>query len=87
MTKIFCTKLQKERLKLSSRPLPGELGEKIFNEISQEAWSQWLDHQTILINEYRLNLLEPKAREFLISEMKKFLFGEGSAKPDNYSEI
>lgn len=57
-------------------PLPGELGKKILNSISQEAWMQWLDYQTILINEYKLNLLEEKHRTFLIKKMNVFLFNE-----------
>jgi Fe-S cluster biosynthesis and repair protein YggX len=60
-------------------PIPGELGQRILRSISQEAWSKWLDHQTILINEYRLNLLEAEAKKFLLKEMENFLFGEGSA--------
>ena len=76
MGKIFCTKLKCESESLSFSVIPGLLGERILKEISQKAWSQWLEHQTILINEYRLNLLEPEAKVFLIAEMKKFLFNE-----------
>lgn len=61
---------------LTSPPFPGELGQRIYKEISQETWQQWLNHQTMLINEYRLNMLEPEAKTLLIKEMKKFLFGE-----------
>jgi len=63
---------------------PGELGQRIFNHISKEAWQQWLQHQTMLINEYRLTPIEPKARKFLEEEMEKFFFGDGSEKPDEY---
>ena len=63
---------------------PGELGAKIFEHVSKEAWQMWLTHQTMLINEYRLTPIEPKAREFLETEMEKFFFGEGSAKPQEY---
>lgn len=66
-------------------PFPGALGEKIFNEVSKQAWSMWLSHQTMLINEYRLNLLEPKSREFLKEEMQKYFFGDGSEKPAGYN--
>jgi Fe-S cluster biosynthesis and repair protein YggX len=81
---INCAKLKKEAEGLALPPYPGELGQKIFNSISAEAWEQWLAHQTMLINEYRLNMLEPDARKFLKEEMEKFLFGEGSEKPQGY---
>lgn len=76
MKKIFCKKLKKEAEALDFAPMPGALGEKIMNEISQEAWQMWVGQQTILINEYRLVLTDPKAREFLRKEMDKFLFGD-----------
>lgn len=76
MSKIFCKKLKKEADALEIQPIPGPLGEKIMNEISQEAWQMWVGQQTILINEYRLVLTDPKARQFLRQEMEKFLFGE-----------
>lgn len=71
---------------LERQPYPGELGKKIFEQISTEAWQMWLIHQTMLINEYRLSMLDPKAREFLAQEMEKFLFGTGSEKPSGYIE-
>jgi Fe-S cluster biosynthesis and repair protein YggX len=57
-------------------PFPGELGKKVFENVSKEAWKQWLAQQTILINEYRLSSLDPKARTFLQEEMQKFLFND-----------
>ena len=66
------------------QPYPGELGKRIFDNVSQEAWQMWLKHQTMLINEYRLSPLDPKSRSFLESEMEKFFFGEGSARPEGY---
>jgi Fe-S cluster biosynthesis and repair protein YggX len=81
---ILCKKLGTEELGLEYPPLPGELGKQIFNHVSKHAWQMWLSHQTILINEYRLNMLDPEAREFLVKEMKKFLFEEGSELPSNY---
>lgn len=83
---IYCQKLQKEAAALERAPVPGELGQRILNNISAEAWQQWLGHQTMLINEYRLNLLDPKARSFLLQEMEKHLFGEGSEKPEGFVE-
>lgn len=73
---IFCQKLQKEAESLDGPPYPGVLGQEIYAHISKEAWQLWVDKQTILINEYRLNLLDGQAREFLRKEMKKFLFNE-----------
>lgn len=83
---VHCTKLQKEAEGLDSPPYPGALGQRIYNEISKEAWNQWLGHQTMLINEYRLSLIDPKSRSFLMEEMEKFLFGHGSDKPSGYTE-
>lgn len=65
-------------------PYPGELGQKIFDNISQEAWMGWLNQQTILINEYRLSMIDPKAQSFLREEMEKFLFGDGGQMPEAY---
>lgn len=81
---IYCLKLDKQAEGLDFAPYPGELGKKIFENISKEAWQLWLKHQTMLINEYRLNMLEATAREFLRTEMDKFLFGEGSAVPAGF---
>lgn len=63
---------------------PGELGQRIYDNVSKQAWQRWLDHQTMLINENRLTPIEPEARKFLETEMDKFLFGEGSAAPKEY---
>ena len=85
MTKqVFCSKLKQNAAGLEAPPFPGPLGEKIFNHVSKQAWSMWLAHQTMLINEYRLNLMDPKSRSFLAGEMEKFLFGTGSEKPAGY---
>lgn len=87
MKTVFCYKLKEELPALSFQPYPGKLGERIVQEISQKAWDMWLAHQTTLINEYRLNLLDPEARKFLSQEMEKFLFGEGSAKPQGFVPV
>lgn len=73
---IFCKHLKKEAFGLDFVPYPGELGQKIFNSISKEAWGSWIARQTILINEYRLSLGDAQARDFLQEEMVKFLFAE-----------
>lgn len=82
--KIHCTKLKIEAEGLQYPPYPGELGKKIYEHISEKAWQMWLNHQTMLINEYRLNMLETEARQFLEKEMENFLFGDGSQKPEGY---
>jgi len=81
---VHCVKLQREAEGLAYAPYPGELGKRIFDNISKEAWSQWLAHQTMLINENRLSPLDPKARKFLEGEMEKYFFGAGSAAPQGY---
>ena len=81
---IFCSKLNIDAEALATPPYPGELGQRIFTHISKPAWQQWLNHQTMLINEYRLNMLDTTARAFLVKEMEQFLFGEGSEKPAGY---
>lgn len=81
---IYCLKLKKEATGLEAPPYPGELGERVYQHISKEAWQMWLNHQTMLINEYRLSLISLEARQFLQKEMEKFLFGEGSDKPSGY---
>jgi Fe-S cluster biosynthesis and repair protein YggX len=63
---------------------PGDLGQRIFDNVSKLAWQRWLGHQTMLINEYRLTPIEPKAREFLEQEMEKFFFGGGSEPPPDF---
>lgn len=82
---VFCEKLNQTLNGLSTPPFPGPLGARVFNHVSEAAWKQWLTHQTMLINEYRLSLIDPKAREFLHEEMEKYFFGEGSATPSGFS--
>ena len=82
--KVHCVKLDKEAEGLNAVTYPGELGKRIYEQVSQEAWKMWLGHQTMLINEYRLTPIEPKAREFLEEEMEKFFFGGGSEKPKDF---
>ena len=84
---IYCVKLAKEAEGFEQAPYPGALGQKIYDSISQEAWQSWLGHQTMLINEHRLSMLDPKARQFLVAEMEKFLFGGGSDKPAGYVPV
>lgn len=82
--KVQCVKLNKEAEGLDYAPYPGDLGQRIYDNVSKEAWQMWLKHQTMLINENRLIPIEPRARQFLEQEMDKFFFGEGSAAPEGY---
>jgi len=81
---VFCTFLQREAEGLDRVPYPGALGQRIFENISKDAWQQWVRHQTMLLNEYRLTPIDPKARKFLVEEMEKFLFGGGASRPEGY---
>jgi Fe-S cluster biosynthesis and repair protein YggX len=81
---IHCVKLNTEAEGLDFAPWPGPLGQRIYESISKTAWQQWMAHQTMLLNEYRLNPLDPKSREFLTTEMEKFLFGGDVKQPEGY---
>src|SRR6266478_3918242 len=86
---VFCKKLGKEAPGLDSPPYPGEIGQRIYDNISAQVWLAWINQQTMLINEYRLNLTEKKSRQFLEQEMEKFLFGpnddgKGAQPPPGY---
>ena len=82
--RVHCVLLKREAEGLDYLPYPGELGRRIYDQVSKEAWAQWVAHQTMLINENRLTPIEPKARAFLVQEMENFFFGEGSAKPKEF---
>jgi Fe-S cluster biosynthesis and repair protein YggX len=77
---VQCVKLGREAEGLEAPTYPGELGQRIFEQVSKEAWQQWLGRQTILINEYRITPVDPKARKFLEEEMEKFFFGDEEAE-------
>ncbi len=81
---VHCVKLDKEAEGLDRLPYPGELGQRIFDNVSKEAWQEWLRHQTMLINENRLSPVDPRARKFLEEQMEPFFFGDGSATPPDY---
>jgi len=82
---VTCILLGGERPGLDRPPYPGDLGQRIFDNVSKEAWQQWLSHQTMLMNEYRLVPIEPKDRKFLEEEMDKFFFGGGSDRPAEFN--
>lgn len=81
---VNCVKLKKEAEGLERPTYPGELGKRIFENVSKEAWQSWVRQQTMLINEYRLSPVDPKARKFLEEQMEKFFFGEGSVTPPDF---
>ena len=74
---VFCVKLQREAEGLDFPPYPGELGKKLYESVSKEAWQGWLRHQTMLVNENRLNLADARARKYLATQMEKYFFGDG----------
>lgn len=81
---VECVVLKKEAPGLQYAPYPGDLGVRIYQQASAEAWQMWLKQQTMLINENRLVPMEPRARQFLEAEMEKFFFGGGSETPEGY---
>lgn len=81
---VECAVLKETAEGLDFQPYPGELGKRIYDNVSKEGWRRWMGHQTMLINEYRLSTIDPKARQFLEQEMEKFFFGDGAAKPEGY---
>ena len=82
---VNCVVLKKEAEGLDKAPYPGELGQRILENASKEAWGMWMKQQTMLMNENKLSPIDPKHRQFLLDEMEKFFFGEGSAKVDGYT--
>jgi Fe-S cluster biosynthesis and repair protein YggX len=83
---VHCAVFGAEAEGLDRPPYPGPLGQRIYENVSRQAWQKWLAHQTMLINEYRLSPLEAKSRQFLEQEMEKFFFGEGSEKPPDFRD-
>jgi len=81
---VQCIKLGREVEGLDRQPYPGDLGKRIFDNVSKQAWQDWLRHQTMLINENRLSPMDPKARKFLEEQMDRFFFGEGADLPPDY---
>jgi Fe-S cluster biosynthesis and repair protein YggX len=81
---VHCIKLGQEAEGLDRPPYPGDLGRRVFEQVSKQAWAEWLRHQTMLINENRLSPMDPKARKFLEEQMERYFFGEGAEKPKGY---
>jgi Fe-S cluster biosynthesis and repair protein YggX len=81
---VHCIKLGQEAEGLDRQPYPGDLGRRVFEQVSKQAWAEWLRHQTMLINENRLSPMDPKARKFLEEQMERYFFGEGAERPKGY---
>ena len=81
---VQCVYLKREAPGLDRPPYPGDLGKRIFENVSKEAWQQWLRHQTMLVNENRLNLADPRARKYLVEQMEKHFFGGGADVASGY---
>ncbi|HPE61024.1 MAG: oxidative damage protection protein [Thiothrix sp.] len=84
---VNCVILKCEAEGLERPTYPGDLGKRIFESVSKEAWQQWLRQQTILMNEYRLSPINPKDRKFLEQEMEKFFFGSGASTVENFKPV
>jgi Fe-S cluster biosynthesis and repair protein YggX len=82
---IQCIKLGREAEGLDFPPVPGDLGRRIFESVSKEAWQQWQRHQTMLLNENRLSLADARARKYLQSQMEQYFFGDGGDMPAGYT--
>jgi len=81
---VHCIHLKKEAEGLAFAPYPGELGKRIYDGVSKEAFEMWKKHQTMLVNENRLNLADARARQYLARQMEQFFFGDGAEKPAGY---
>ena len=81
---VNCVKMKRELEGLDKPPYPGDLGQRVFENVSKECWAEWLKHQTMLLNEYRLSPIDPKARKFLEEQMDKFFFGDGGETPPEF---
>lgn len=82
---VHCIKLNQEAPGLARPPIPGPLGQRIFENVSEEAWQQWVQYQTMLINENRLNLMDPQARKYLSAQLENHFFGSGADAISGYT--
>ncbi len=81
---VNCVKLGEQAEGLDFPPYPGEIGKRIYEQVSKQAWQDWLRHQTMLVNENRLSLADPRARKYLAAQMEAYFFGEGAERPAGY---
>ena len=82
---VHCVKLGKEAPGMKFPPFPNELGKRIYDNVSQEAWEGWLRYQTMIINENRLSLADPRARQYITQQMENYFFGEGADHISGYT--
>ena len=81
---VQCVKLGKEAEGLDKPPIKGELGQRVFDNVSKEAWKMWLEHSKMLINEYRIDLMSEAGQRVWMTELEKYFFGEGAKLPEGY---
>ena len=81
---VQCVKLGREAEGLEKQPIKGELGKRVFDNVSKEAWKMWLEHSKMLINEYRLDLISESGERIWMTELEKYFFGEGAALPAEF---
>ena len=81
---VFCVRQKKEAEGLDFPPYPGEMGKRIFENVSKQAWAEWLKHQTMLVNENRLSLVDPQARKYLTEQTEAYFFGEGADQASGF---
>ena len=82
---VQCVKLGRELPGLEKPPYPGELGERIYENVSQEGWELWMAHSVIVINHYGLSMADPNAQDFLEQQMEEFFFGEDAQMPEGWT--
>lgn len=81
---VKCAKLQRDLPAVPYKPFQNELGQRIFDEISEEGWKMWLEHSKMVVNEYRLDLTSPEAHKILMEQCEQFFFGDGAALPPDF---
>ena len=84
---VMCAKLKEELPGLAEPPFDNEVGQRIYEHVSKQAWAQWVEHMKMIMNEYRLNLSNPEAQKFLLEQMEEDFFGEGRAVPPNKPDL
>jgi len=81
---VHCVKLGREAEGLEKQPIKGELGKRVFENVSKEAWKMWIEHSKMLINEFRLDLMSESGQRIWMTELEKYFFGEGAAPPPEF---
>lgn len=81
---VHCVKLGRELEGLDKPPFAGELGQRIYDNVSKDAWKLWTQHMTMVVNEFRLSMANPESQKILMEQMEQFFFGEGAALPPEY---